>query len=187
MDELPHDHPLKRGRGSDIYFYEKHLADIFRLMKTEAWTVDSVGNKINEYLEFLPYRSEYIYQISKKGLYQKGDLKTPKLDLKYTEHSYVSKNGELVKDKDNNLIKFASRLQFMLTEDLKYFFNPAININLKNTKISVGYEIYIPKPCSTKHQDLQFRCFLVVRVFLKRLLLNFLKRNPNVLKLSEAR
>jgi DNA helicase II / ATP-dependent DNA helicase PcrA len=80
MDGLSHDHPLKRGRGSDIYFYEKHLADIFRLMKTEAWTVDYVGSKINEYLESLPYRPDYIYQISKKGLYQKGDVKTAKLE-----------------------------------------------------------------------------------------------------------
>jgi DNA helicase II / ATP-dependent DNA helicase PcrA len=80
MDGLSHDHPLKRGRGSDIYFYEKHLADIFRLMKTEAWSVDYVGGKINEYLESLPYRPDYIYQISKKGLYQKGDVKTAKLE-----------------------------------------------------------------------------------------------------------
>jgi DNA helicase II / ATP-dependent DNA helicase PcrA len=80
IDELAHDHPLKRGRGSDLYFYEKHLADIFRLMKTEAWTVNHVSSKINQYLEHLPYSSDYIYQITKKGLYQKGDVKTAKLE-----------------------------------------------------------------------------------------------------------
>jgi DNA helicase II / ATP-dependent DNA helicase PcrA len=103
MDELPHDHPLKRGRGSDIYFYEKHLADIFRLMKTEAWTVDSVSNKINEYLEYLPYRSEYIYQISKKGLYQKGDIKTPKLEEETAKMERLQAAIELYPEFENIL------------------------------------------------------------------------------------
>ena len=78
IDELPHDHPLKKGRGSDIYFYEKHLADLFKIMKTEAWAVDFVEKNIKNYLESLPERSEYIYQNTKKGVWKKGDLKTEK-------------------------------------------------------------------------------------------------------------
>ena len=80
IDELPHDHPLKHGRGSDIYFYEKHLADLFKIMKTEAWTVDFVEKNIQNYVESLPNRAEYTYQNTRKGLWQKGDLKTQKLE-----------------------------------------------------------------------------------------------------------
>ena len=80
IDDLPHDHPLKRGRGSDVYFYEKHLADIFKIMKTEAWTVEFTEKNIQTYVESLPHRAEYIYQNNRKGLWQKGDLKIDKLE-----------------------------------------------------------------------------------------------------------
>jgi DNA helicase II / ATP-dependent DNA helicase PcrA len=80
IDELPHDHPLKKGRGSDIYFYEKHLADLFKIMKTEAWAIDFVEKNVQNYLKSLPQRTEYIYQNNKKGVWVKGDLKTEKLE-----------------------------------------------------------------------------------------------------------
>ena len=80
IDELPHDYPLKHARGSDIYFYEKHLADLFKIMKTEAWTVEFVEKNIENYVESLPNRTEYTYQNTRKGLWQKGDLKTQKLE-----------------------------------------------------------------------------------------------------------
>lgn len=80
IDGLFYDHPLKKGRGSDIYFYEKHLADLFKMMKTEAWSVEDVLKKIQVYLESLPERNEYIYQNSKKGVWKKGDIKSEKLE-----------------------------------------------------------------------------------------------------------
>ncbi len=76
LDELPHEHDLKRGRGSDVYFYEKHLADLFKLMKTEAWTPQYIGRKTDEWLEDLPQNADFQYKINKKGLFAKGDLKT---------------------------------------------------------------------------------------------------------------
>lgn len=76
LDELPHEHALKRGRGSDVYFYEKHLADLFRLMKTEAWTPQYVNRSADEWLLNLPQNPDFQYKVSKKGLFQKGDLKT---------------------------------------------------------------------------------------------------------------
>ena len=75
LDELPFDHPLKKGRGSDVYFYENHLADLFKLMKTEAWTTPSVSRAIDEWLENLPNNPDFQYKITKKGLFSKGDLK----------------------------------------------------------------------------------------------------------------
>ena len=76
LDELPHEHALKRGRGSDIYFYEKHLADLFKLMKTEAWTPQYISRKVDDWLEYLPQNPDFQYKINKKGLFSKGDLKT---------------------------------------------------------------------------------------------------------------
>jgi DNA helicase-2/ATP-dependent DNA helicase PcrA len=77
IDELPYDHPLKRGR-SDIYFFEHHLFQLFKQMKTERWTVESVEGKIDEYLQELPSRKEFIYQVS-RGDFKKGDIKEARL------------------------------------------------------------------------------------------------------------
>lgn len=78
LDELPLQHPLKKGR-SDVYFYENHLQNLFRQMKTENWTAESIEKKITEYLDDLPNREEYIYK-RRQGHFKKGDLKTAKLE-----------------------------------------------------------------------------------------------------------
>lgn len=78
LDELPLAHPLKKGRR-DIYFYEKHLHNLFRQMKTENWTAEFISKKIDEYLDGLPFREEFIYK-RKQGPYEKGDLKQKSID-----------------------------------------------------------------------------------------------------------
>ncbi len=77
IDELPVDHPLKRGR-SDVYFFEDHLHKLFQQMKSERWTVEYVEEKVREYLDDLPLREEYIYQVS-RGDFNKGELKEAKV------------------------------------------------------------------------------------------------------------
>lgn len=78
IDSLPQNHPLKQGKR-DRYFYESQLYDLFQRMKSEAWTVNYVHKKIDEYLEDLPSRKEYIYQRKTKNAV-KGDLKQAKID-----------------------------------------------------------------------------------------------------------
>jgi DNA helicase-2/ATP-dependent DNA helicase PcrA len=78
LEELPLDHPLKRGRA-DMFFYEKHLQNLFRQLKAENWAVDFVQQKVDEYLVSLPSREEFIYKVS-RGNFKKGDLKTAKLE-----------------------------------------------------------------------------------------------------------
>ena len=73
LDELDNHHPLKRGR-LDGYFYESHLYDLFKKMKSEDWSVELVHNRIDDYLADLPNRREFIYQVS-RGDFKKGDLK----------------------------------------------------------------------------------------------------------------
>ncbi|MCF8247039.1 MAG: ATP-dependent helicase [Saprospiraceae bacterium] len=78
LDELPWEHPLRRGR-SDGYFYENHLQNLFRQMKSENWTVGFIEKKIDEYLLDLPTRKEFIYQ-QNRGNWKKGDLKTAAIE-----------------------------------------------------------------------------------------------------------
>ncbi len=78
IDELDVEHPLKR-HPSDAYFYEEHLHDLFKRMKSEDWTVAFVHQKIEEYLHELPNRPAFVYQMS-RGTFQKGALKKAKLE-----------------------------------------------------------------------------------------------------------
>jgi len=74
LDELPPDHLLRRGR-TDRYFYEGHLIQLFRQMKQQDWSSVHLEEAVRDYLQDLPRRPEYIYQVS-RGSFRKGDLKT---------------------------------------------------------------------------------------------------------------
>ncbi len=78
IDNLDLEHPLRRGR-SDIYFYEAHLYDLFKRMKTENWSVAYVEECIDAFLADLPQRREYIYQRNTRE-FKKGDIKQAKLE-----------------------------------------------------------------------------------------------------------
>ncbi len=78
LEELELRHPLRRGRN-DAYFYEKHLQNIFQLMKAEGWTVAHVHDAIDSYLESLPERPDFIYKAN-RGKMRKGDLKEAKVE-----------------------------------------------------------------------------------------------------------
>ncbi len=73
IDDLPFDHPLKWGK-SDAYFYERHLMDLFQRMKTENWIPEFIRRQIEVYLDDLPNRKEFVYQVN-RGLIKKGDPK----------------------------------------------------------------------------------------------------------------
>ncbi|NRA52020.1 MAG: ATP-dependent helicase, partial [Phaeodactylibacter sp.] len=79
LDTLGPDHALRLGR-SDAYAYEAQLQHLFQQMKAESWTVDLIEQAINEYLEGLPNREEYIYKSTRKGQFQKGDLKKGQIE-----------------------------------------------------------------------------------------------------------
>jgi DNA helicase-2/ATP-dependent DNA helicase PcrA len=79
LDTLPPEHPLRRGR-SDAYAYETQLQNLFQQMKAERWNVPFMEAAIDAYLEDLPNREAYIYKVSRKGQYQKGDLKTSQIE-----------------------------------------------------------------------------------------------------------
>jgi DNA helicase-2/ATP-dependent DNA helicase PcrA len=61
IDSFPKNHPLKRYRG-DVYYEIRNLKDLFSTMKREGWTPEFIDEKITEYINDLPNRSEFIYK-----------------------------------------------------------------------------------------------------------------------------
>jgi DNA helicase-2/ATP-dependent DNA helicase PcrA len=77
IDTLPKNHPLKRYRG-DVYFEIKNLQSLFSTMKREGWAAEFINKKIDEYIEDLPTRDEFICKRDSRWL-KKGDLRTDKI------------------------------------------------------------------------------------------------------------
>jgi DNA helicase-2/ATP-dependent DNA helicase PcrA len=61
VDEFPNDHLLKRFTG-DIYYDVPRLKSLFSTMKRENWNEAFINKAIDEYLEDLPNREEFIYK-----------------------------------------------------------------------------------------------------------------------------
>ena len=59
IDAFPKNHPLKRYRG-DVYYEINNLRNLFSSMKREGWTAAFINERIDEYIEGLPHRDEYI-------------------------------------------------------------------------------------------------------------------------------
>jgi DNA helicase-2/ATP-dependent DNA helicase PcrA len=78
IDSFPKDHPLKRYRG-DVYFEISSLQSLFSLMKREGWTPDFVCKKIEDYINDLPTREEYICKRATKE-FKKGQVRTDKIE-----------------------------------------------------------------------------------------------------------
>lgn len=78
IDSFPKNHPLKRYRGN-VYFEMHNLQALFSTMKREGWTPEWVNGRINEYIESLSDREEYITKRATKQ-FKKGDLRTDKIE-----------------------------------------------------------------------------------------------------------
>src|SRR5690606_25288142 len=77
LEHLPKDNVLRKLKGS-LFSDADQLIRLFDLMKGENWTAGMMAEAIDEYMESLPDREEYIYQRSGKG-YQKGTVKLHKV------------------------------------------------------------------------------------------------------------
>lgn len=78
IDGFGKDHPLKRYRG-DVYYEINNLHSLFSLMKREGWLSDFICNKVDEYINDLPNRDEYICKRATKE-YKKGDIRRDKIE-----------------------------------------------------------------------------------------------------------
>lgn len=78
IDSFPKNHPLKRYRG-DVYFEINNLQSLFSAMKREGWAPDFINRKIDDYLNDLSNRDEFIYKRKYKE-FNAGDLKKDKIE-----------------------------------------------------------------------------------------------------------
>ncbi|HUQ97107.1 MAG TPA: ATP-dependent helicase, partial [Chitinophagaceae bacterium] len=78
IDGFKKDHPLKRYRG-DVYYEISNLQSLFSLMKREGWSPDFICSKVDEYLDDLKNRDEYICKRATKE-FKKGDVRIDKIE-----------------------------------------------------------------------------------------------------------
>ncbi|MDB5111974.1 MAG: ATP-dependent helicase, partial [Mucilaginibacter sp.] len=80
VDDFPNDHLLKRFTG-DVYYDVPRLKSLFSTMKRENWDNAMIEKAVQEYLDDLPNRDEFIYKRPNavKGI-KAGDPKQKDID-----------------------------------------------------------------------------------------------------------
>ncbi len=109
IDSFPKNHPLKRYRG-DVYFEINNLKNLFSSMKREGWTPAFINQKIDDYINDLARRDEYVAKRATKE-FKKGDVRTDKIT---EEIEKVEKLRAAVNEFDNyqNLMRKKNRYDF---------------------------------------------------------------------------
>ncbi len=118
IDAFPKNHPLKRYRG-DVYFEVNNLQQLFSTMKREGWTPQFINQKIDQYINELPTRDEFIYK-RKFREFNAGDLKKDKIE---EEKERMEKLRAAVNEFD--------RFQNLMRKKNRYDFDDMINWVIK--------------------------------------------------------
>jgi DNA helicase-2/ATP-dependent DNA helicase PcrA len=131
IDEFPKDHPLKRYRG-DVYYEIKNLASLFSTMKQEGWTPAFITENIQQYLDDLPNRDEFVAKRAAKT-FKKGDVRTDKIE---EERERMLKLAAAALEFD--------KYQLMMRERNRYDFDDMINWVIKafeqNKQLLLNYQ-----------------------------------------------
>ncbi len=109
INNFDKDNPLKRYRG-DVYYEINNLRNLFSTMKREGWSPVYIHERIDQYLEEIESREEFIYKRAYKQ-YKAGDLKQSKID---EEHERMAKLRAAVDEfeKYQNMMKKRNRYDF---------------------------------------------------------------------------
>src|SRR6188768_4170017 len=131
IDAFPKNHPLKRYRG-DVYYEINNLRSLFSSMKREGWTAEFINQKIDEYINDLPNRDEYIAKRAVKD-FKKGDTRTDKIE---EEKEKMGKLRAAVNEFGNfqNLMRKRNRYDF---DDM---INWVITVFEENKNILANYQ-----------------------------------------------
>jgi DNA helicase-2/ATP-dependent DNA helicase PcrA len=109
VDEFPNDHMLKRFTG-DIYYDVPRLKSLFSTMKRENWNAGMIEQAVNEYLEDLPNREEFIYKrANAKAGIKVGDPKQKDID---NAHEVMKKLLAAVNEFENYKLKMDSKKRY---------------------------------------------------------------------------
>ena len=144
IDQFPKNHPLKRYR-SDVYFETKNLRQLFSSMKREGWSADLILDAINQYLNDLPTRDEYIYK-RKTGQFNAGDLK---MELLNAEKDKMGKLEAAVKEFE----KFRKMMQDHKRYDFDDMINWVIDVFKNNRQILAQYQEQYQYVLVDEYQD----------------------------------
>ena len=109
LEDLPQGHALRKLSGN-IYFDAGKLNRLFDVMKREHLTSEFISNSIDEYINDLPNRKEYIYQVNGKG-FKKGDLKE-KILAEEVRKMEATRAAALLFDKYEAMMKETGRYDF---------------------------------------------------------------------------
>jgi len=118
IDSFPKDHPLKRYRGN-VYYEVNNLQSLFSAMKKEGWTPALINKKIEEYIECLSTRDEYICKRATKH-FKKGELRTDRIE---EEKARMEKLRAAVNEFEN--------FQELMRKKNRYDFDDMINWVIK--------------------------------------------------------
>jgi len=109
LEDLPQGHLLRKLSGN-IYTDTGRLSRLFEVMKREYLSPARISEAIDEYINDLPNREEYIYQRKYKE-YCKGDVKKDKLDDEVRKME-VTRAASLLYDRYEAMMKEAGRYDF---------------------------------------------------------------------------
>lgn len=131
IEAFPKGHPLKRYRG-DVYYEINNLRNLFSSMKREGWTADYINARIDDYINDLPTRDEYIAKRKVKE-FNKGDIRTDKIE---EEKEKMEKLRAAVNEFDNfqNLMRKRNRYDF---DDM---INWVIKVFEENKNVLANYQ-----------------------------------------------
>jgi ATP-dependent DNA helicase UvrD/PcrA len=106
VDEFDNDHLLKRFTG-DVYYDTKRLKDLFSTMKRENWDAVMIEKAVQEYLDDIPNREEFVYKRanSKTGI-KVGDPKQKDIDA---AHDLMKKLLAAVREYQNYDVKMKAK------------------------------------------------------------------------------
>jgi DNA helicase-2/ATP-dependent DNA helicase PcrA len=131
IDELPKNNPLKRYRG-DVYFEINNLRHLFSSMKREGWAPEFILQKIDQYINELPTRDEFIYKRKYKE-FNAGDLKKDKIA---EEKEKMDKLKAAVNEFNNYQILLRKKSRY----DFDDMINWVINVFEENKTLLANYQ-----------------------------------------------
>lgn len=131
IDAFPKGHLLKRYRG-DVYYEINNLRSLFSSMKKEGWTPAFINVKIDEYINELPTRDEYVAKRKVKE-FNKGDIRTDKIE---EEKEKMEKLRTAVNEFDNFQLLMRKRDRY----DFDDMINWVINVFEENKNLLANYQ-----------------------------------------------
>ena len=131
IDAFPKNHPLKRYRG-DVYYEINNLRNLFSSMKREGWTADLINQKIDEYINDLPNRDEYVAKRKVKE-FNKGDVRTDKIEEE-------KEKMEKLKAAVNEFANFQALMRKRNRYDFDDMINWVISVFEENKNILANYQ-----------------------------------------------